>query len=71
MDFDPRHYDDDLRLPDVQVRDHDDETRDLGRGPGDDARQVAELGDRITGAFVVIDPGRARVSRPPGSPTDK
>ena len=26
---------------------------------------VAELGDRITGAFVVIEPGRARVSRPP------
>jgi hypothetical protein len=39
MDFDPRDYDDDLRLPDVQVRDHDDDTRDLGRGPGDDARQ--------------------------------
>jgi hypothetical protein len=26
---------------------------------------VAELGKRITGAFVVIEPGRARVSRPP------
>lgn len=26
---------------------------------------VAELGDRIKGAFVVIEPGRARVSRPP------
>jgi len=25
---------------------------------------VAELGDRIAGAFVVIEPGRARVSRP-------
>jgi predicted nuclease of predicted toxin-antitoxin system len=25
---------------------------------------IAELGDRITGAFVVIEPGRARVSRP-------
>ena len=39
MDFDPRDYDDDLRLPDVQVPDHDDDTRDLGRGSGDDARQ--------------------------------
>lgn len=26
---------------------------------------VAELGARIQGAFVVIEPGRARVSRPP------
>jgi hypothetical protein len=26
---------------------------------------VAELGERISGAFVVIEPGRARVSRPP------
>lgn len=26
---------------------------------------VAELGERITGAFVVVEPGRARVSRPP------
>lgn len=26
---------------------------------------AAELGDRITGAFVVVEPGRARVSRPP------
>lgn len=25
---------------------------------------VAELGDRIAGAFVVVEPGRARVSRP-------
>lgn len=25
---------------------------------------VGELGDRIAGAFVVIEPGRARVSRP-------
>jgi predicted nuclease of predicted toxin-antitoxin system len=32
---------------------------------------VAELGERITGAFVVIEPGRARVSRPPPRPTDK
>jgi predicted nuclease of predicted toxin-antitoxin system len=29
------------------------------------ARVVAELGERMTGAFVVIEPGRARVSRPP------
>ena len=29
------------------------------------ARVVAELGERINGAFVVIEPGRARVSRPP------
>lgn len=29
------------------------------------SRVVAELGDRMTGAFVVIEPGRARVSRPP------
>lgn len=27
---------------------------------------VAELGERIKGAFVVLQPGRARVSRPPG-----
>ena len=27
---------------------------------------VAELGDRLSGAFVVIEPGRARVSRPMG-----
>jgi predicted nuclease of predicted toxin-antitoxin system len=26
---------------------------------------VAELGERIKGAFVVIEPGRARISRPP------
>ena len=26
---------------------------------------VAELGDRLSGAFVVLEPGRARVSRPP------
>jgi predicted nuclease of predicted toxin-antitoxin system len=26
---------------------------------------VQELGERIMGAFVVIEPGRARVSRPP------
>jgi predicted nuclease of predicted toxin-antitoxin system len=26
---------------------------------------VAELGDRLSGAFVVIEPGRARLSRPP------
>jgi predicted nuclease of predicted toxin-antitoxin system len=26
---------------------------------------VREVGDRIAGAFVVIEPGRARVSRPP------
>jgi predicted nuclease of predicted toxin-antitoxin system len=26
---------------------------------------VAELGDRMGGAFVVLEPGRARVSRPP------
>jgi predicted nuclease of predicted toxin-antitoxin system len=32
---------------------------------------VNELGERIKGAFVVIEPGRARVSRPPGQPTDK
>jgi hypothetical protein len=25
---------------------------------------VAELGDRIAGAFIVVEPGRARVSRP-------
>ena len=30
------------------------------------SRIVAELGDRIAGAFVVLEPGRARVSRPPG-----
>ena len=29
------------------------------------ARVVAELGERMKGAFVVIEPGRARVSRPP------
>jgi len=29
------------------------------------SRVVAELGERIKGAFVVIEPGRARVSRPP------
>jgi predicted nuclease of predicted toxin-antitoxin system len=28
---------------------------------------VTELGQRLTGAFVVIEPGRARVSRPPAS----
>lgn len=28
-------------------------------------RVVAELGERIAAAFVVIEPGRARVSRPP------
>ena len=28
---------------------------------------VAELGDRIRGAFVVVEPGRARVSRPRSS----
>lgn len=27
-------------------------------------RVVAELGDRMPGAFVVIEPGRARISRP-------
>ena len=27
---------------------------------------VAELGDRIVGAFVVVEPGRARLSRPRG-----
>lgn len=27
---------------------------------------VADLGDRLSGAFVVIEPGRARVSRPMG-----
>lgn len=27
-------------------------------------RIVTELGDRLSGAFVVIEPGRARVSRP-------
>ena len=27
---------------------------------------VAELGERIVGAFVVVEPGRARVSRPRG-----
>jgi predicted nuclease of predicted toxin-antitoxin system len=32
---------------------------------------VAELGERIRGAFVVIEPGRARVSRPPRQPTDR
>ena len=32
---------------------------------------VAELGDRIAGAFVVIEPGRARVSRPRPQTTDK
>ena len=26
---------------------------------------VRDLGDRIAGAFVVIEPGRARISRPP------
>lgn len=26
---------------------------------------VAELGDRLVRAFVVVEPGRARVSRPP------
>ena len=28
------------------------------------ASVVAELGDRIVGAFVVVEPGRARLSRP-------
>lgn len=28
---------------------------------------IAELGGRITGAFVVVEPGRARVSRPPAA----
>ena len=45
----------------------------LIRFPGDARRSlgeavvavVAELGDRLTGAFIVIEPGRARVSRPP------
>jgi predicted nuclease of predicted toxin-antitoxin system len=35
---------------------------------------VAELGDRIDGAFVVVQPGRARLSRPKTNerkPTDK
>ena len=32
---------------------------------------VAELGDRIAGTFVVIEPGRARVSRPRPKTTDK
>jgi len=32
---------------------------------------VTELGERIKGAFVVIEPGRARISRPPRQPTDK
>lgn len=27
---------------------------------------VAELGDRLKGAFVVVEPGRARVSKRPG-----
>jgi predicted nuclease of predicted toxin-antitoxin system len=32
---------------------------------------VAELGDRIIGAFVVVEPGRARVSRTRFPATDK
>ena len=28
---------------------------------------VAELGERIVGAFVVVEPGRARLSRPRGA----
>lgn len=28
---------------------------------------VTELGDRISGAFVVVEPGRARLSRPSGA----
>jgi predicted nuclease of predicted toxin-antitoxin system len=27
---------------------------------------VAEIGERLSGAFVVIEPGRARISRPSG-----
>lgn len=30
-----RDRDDDLRLPDIRVRDRDDHARELGRGPGD------------------------------------
>ena len=45
---------------------------DVRRGLGDAVvGVVAELGERIKGAFVVIEPGRARVSRPPRQPTDK
>jgi predicted nuclease of predicted toxin-antitoxin system len=45
---------------------------DVRSGLGDAAMSVvAELGERIRGAFVVIEPGRARVSRPPRPPTDK
>lgn len=31
---------------------------------------VSELADRISGAFIVIEPGRARLSRPPRSSDD-
>jgi predicted nuclease of predicted toxin-antitoxin system len=45
---------------------------DVRRGLGDAAVSVVtELGERIRGAFVVIEPGRARVSRAPRQPTDR
>ncbi len=46
----------------------------LIRFPADARRQlgrtlvsvVAEIGERLSGAFVVVAPGRARLSKPPG-----
>jgi predicted nuclease of predicted toxin-antitoxin system len=31
------------------------------------ASLVEEIGERLNGAFVVVEPGRARISKPPGA----
>ena len=47
----------------------------LVRFPADARRELgqtlvslaAEVGERLNGAFVVVEPGRARISKPPGA----
>ena len=48
--------DDDLRLPEVHSRDHDDEGREPGRGSGDDSRQSKEC--VIEGRLTIVNPFR-------------
>jgi hypothetical protein len=54
--------DDDLRLPDVRIRDHDDEGRELGRGCGDASRQSKECesGSWTSGSGLLPACSRAR-----------
>lgn len=45
----------------ILVRFHADARKHLGQMAVD---VVAEIGERLSGAFVVVEPGRARISRP-------